>query len=141
MLCILFTQFRALAQCPPNIDFESGTFDGWTCYTGYTAAVNNANEINLSPSGPLLGDRHTMFTANSGLRDQYGGFSVNCPNGSGHSIRLGNDRGGGEAEGISYEFSIPDARNVYSLMYYYAVVFQDPNHQEFQQPRMVVEIT
>jgi gliding motility-associated-like protein len=82
-----------------------------------------------------------MYTSNSGLVDPYGGFSVNCPNGSGHSIKLGNDRGGGEAEGISYEFVIPANRNVYSLMYYYAVVFQDPNHQVFQQPRMVVEIT
>lgn len=82
-----------------------------------------------------------MYSANSGLTDPYAGFSVNCPNGSGHSIRLGNDLGGGEAEGISYEFKVPDNRNVYSLMYYYAVVFQDPNHQEFQQPRMVVEIT
>jgi gliding motility-associated-like protein len=82
-----------------------------------------------------------MYSANSGLRDPYGGFSVNCPNGSGHSIRLGNDRGGGEAEGISYEFTIPANRNTYSLMYYYAVVFQDPNHLDFQQPRMVVEIT
>ncbi|MGZ3924363.1 MAG: T9SS type B sorting domain-containing protein [Flavisolibacter sp.] len=141
LLCLLFLQLKALAQCPPNIDFETGTFDGWTCYTGYTAAVNNANEINLSVSAPVLGDRHTMYTANSGLRDPYGGFSVNCPNGSSHSIRLGNDRGGGEAEGISYEFTIPANRNTYSLMYYYAVVFQDPNHLEFQQPRMVVEIT
>ena len=132
---------KALAQCPPNIDFESGTFDGWTCWAGYTAAVNNENQISLSVSAPILGDRHTMYTANSGLRDPYGGFSVNCPNGSQHSIRLGNDRGGGEAEGISYEFTIPANRNTYSLMYYYAVVFQDPNHLEFQQPRMVVEIT
>ncbi|HWI89841.1 MAG TPA: gliding motility-associated C-terminal domain-containing protein [Flavisolibacter sp.] len=130
----------SIAQCPPNIDFESGNFDGWTCYTGYTAAVNGQNEINLSISGPTS-DRHTMYTANSGLFDTYGNFPVNCPNGSGHSIRLGNDKGGGEAEGISYEFTIPANRNVYSLMYYYAVVFQDPNHQEFQQPRMVVEIT
>ena len=141
VLCFLLIQINSIAQCPPNIDFESGTFDGWTSYTGFTAAVNNSNEINLSPSPPALGDRHTMFSANSGLKDLYGGFSVNCPNGSGHSIRLGNDRGGGEAEGISYEFTIPANRNVYSLMYYYAVVFQDPNHQEFQQPRMVVEIT
>jgi len=141
VFCFLLIQINSLAQCPPNIDFESGTFDGWTTYTGFTAAVNNSNEINLSPSAPALGDRHTMYSANSGLKDLYGGFSVNCPNGSGHSIRLGNDRGGGEAEGISYEFTIPANRNVYSLMYYYAVVFQDPNHQEFQQPRMVVEIT
>lgn len=138
---MLFAQTKGLAQCPPNIDFETGTFDGWTCYAGFTAANNNQNEINLSPSGALIGDRHTMYTSNSGLTDPYGGFSVNCPNGSGHSIRLGNDRGGGEAEGISYEFTIPANRDVYSLMYYYAVVFQDPNHQEFQQPRMVVEIT
>jgi gliding motility-associated-like protein len=141
VFCFLLIQINSIAQCPPNIDFESGTFDGWTTYTGFTAAVNNSNEINLSPSAPALGDRHTMYSANSGLKDLYGGFSVNCPNGSGHSIRLGNDRGGGEAEGISYEFTIPANRNVYSLMYYYAVVFQDPNHQEFQQPRMVVEIT
>jgi gliding motility-associated-like protein len=140
LLCIVFIQVNALAQCPPNIDFESGTFEGWTCYTGFTAAVNGQNEINLSVSSPTL-DRHTMYSSNSGLNDPYGGFSVNCPNGSSHSIRLGNDRGGGEAEGISYEFIIPANRNVYSLMYYYAVVFQDPNHQEFQQPRMVVEIT
>jgi gliding motility-associated-like protein len=140
LLCVLFVTIKAAAQCPPNIDFETGTFDGWTCYTGYTAAVNGQNEINLTLSGPS-GDRHTMYTANSGLLDPYGNFPVNCPNGSGHSIRLGNDRGGGEAEGISYEFTIPANRNVYSLMYYYAVVFQDPNHQEFQQPRMVVEIT
>jgi gliding motility-associated-like protein len=141
ILCLFFSQTKISAQCPPNIDFETGTFDGWTCYAGYTVANNNTNEINIYPSPPLLGDRHTMFTANSGLKDPYGGFPVNCPNGSGHSIRLGNDRGGGEAEGISYEFTIPSNRNVYSLMYYYAVVFQDPNHLEFQQPRMVVEIT
>ena len=140
LLCTFFFQIKLIAQCPPNIDFENGDFSGWTCYTGNTAAVNNQNEINLSLSGAITG-RHTMYTANSGLVDPYGGFTVNCPNGSGHSIRLGNDQGGGEAEGISYEFTIPANRNVYSLMYYYAVVFQDPNHQEFQQPRMVVEIT
>lgn len=140
ILCLFLVQIKTSAQCPRNIDFEDGTFDGWIPYTGYTAANNNLNEINIYPSSPLIGDRHTMFKSNSGLTDPYGGFPVNCPNGSGHSIRLGNDRGGGEAEGISYEFTIPANRNVYSLMYYYAVVFQDPNHQEFQQPRMVVEI-
>ncbi|MGZ8545128.1 MAG: T9SS type B sorting domain-containing protein, partial [Flavisolibacter sp.] len=97
------------------------------------------NTINLQPSGPIPG-RHTMFTANSGMLDPYGGFPVNCPNGSGNSIRLGNDAGGGEAEGISYEFTIPFGQDVYSLIYHYAVVFQDPTHEIFQQPRMQVEI-
>ncbi|MBD0294452.1 MAG: hypothetical protein ICV84_04495, partial [Flavisolibacter sp.] len=128
-------------NCPPNIDFESGTFDGWTCYTGSAAEMNGTNVISLSYSGPVPG-RHTMFTRSAATQlDPYGEFPVVCPNGSGHSIRLGNDLAGTEAEGVSYEFTIPANRNVYSLIYHYAVVFQDPNHLEYQQPRMEIEIT
>ena len=137
-LCPVY--FTAHSQnCPPNIDFETGTFNGWTCYTGF-ATGNGQNIISLSVSGPVY-NRHTMYSANPGDgMDPYGGFPVNCPNGSGHSIKLGNDMGGGEAEGISYEFTIPANTNVYSLIYHYAVVFQDPNHEEYQQPRMEIEI-
>ncbi len=126
-------------NCPPNIDFETGTFNGWTCYTGSVAEVSSQNVISLSPSGPVPG-RHTMLSASQGGGDPYGNFPVNCPNGSGHSIRLGNDQAGTQAEGVSYEFTIPAGQNVYSLIYNYAVVFQDPNHQQFQQPRMEIEI-
>ncbi len=49
--------------------------------------------------------------------------------------------GGAGAEGISYEFTIPANRNEYSLIYHYAVVFQDPNHQIYEQPRLELEIT
>ena len=127
--------------CPSNIDFETGTFNGWNCYVGSSEAVNNTNAINLYPSAGPVYNRHTMFTANSGEVDPYGGFPVNCPNGSNHSIRLGNNSAGTEAEGISYEFTIPANQDIYSLIYHYAVVFQDPNHEEFQQPRLVIEIT
>ncbi len=127
-------------NCPPNIDFETGNFSGWTCYTGSVSAANSTNVFFLSPSGGPVPDRHTMYNIGTGELDRYGKFPVNCPNGSGRSIRLGNDQGGGEAEGISYEFTIPANRNEYSLIYHYAVVFQDPNHLEFQQPRMEIEI-
>jgi gliding motility-associated-like protein len=140
-LFIGITCFSNAQNCPPNIDFETGTFSGWTCYVGSVAAVGSQNVISISPSGPVP-NRHTMYSANPGDGlDPYGGFPVNCPNGSGHSIKLGNDLGGGEAEGISYEFTIPAGVNVYSLIYHYAVVFQDPNHEEYQQPRMEIEIT
>lgn len=134
--------FTGNAQnCPPNIDFETGTFDGWTCYAGSNLAVGNDNVISISPtSGPIY-NRHTMYSALSGQVDFYGGFPVSCPNGSGHSIRLGNSLGGGEAEGISYEFTIPANENNYSLIYHYAVVFQSPNHRLNEQPRMEIEIT
>ncbi|MFN2440173.1 MAG: T9SS type B sorting domain-containing protein, partial [Chitinophagaceae bacterium] len=65
---------------------------------------------------------------------------VNCPNGSGYSVRLGNTSGGGQAEGISYQFTIPANDNSYSLIYHYAVVFQSPNHRENEQPRMEIEV-
>ena len=133
----------ALSQaCPPNIDFESGNFDGWKCYTGFVAAVGNQNVITLTQNFGPLPNRQDMLSAfpGNGL-DPFGLFPMNCPNGSGHSIKLGNDEGGGQAEGISYEFTIPADRNTYSLIYHYAVVFQDPNHQENEQPRMEIEIT
>ena len=140
---ILFTfSISSSAQdCPPNIDFEQGTFDGWTCYTGGVAAINGVNVITLSPSGPAS-NRHTMLSAFPGNgNDPFGHFPVNCPNGSGHSIKLGNTTGGAEAEGMSYEFTIPAGVNEYNLIYHYAVVFQDPNHQQAEQPRMEIEIT
>jgi gliding motility-associated-like protein len=142
LLSACFFSLHTYAQiCPPNIDFETGTFNNWTCYTGNVAAVADRNVISLSPTGPI-DDRHTMYSSltQPTEKDYYGGFPVNCPNGSGHSIRLGNDSGGGEAEGISYEFTIPANQNTYSLIYHYAVVFQDPNHQEFQQPRLEIEV-
>ncbi|MBK7559693.1 MAG: PKD domain-containing protein [Chitinophagaceae bacterium] len=130
------------AQCPPNIDFEYGDFTNWQCWTGVTY-VNGANEnvIDLVPAvGPIPG-RHTMLSSFPGDgRDPFGLFPVNCPNGSGKSIKLGNDIGGAEAEGLSYTFTIPANQNTYSLIYNYAVVFQGPEHFDYQQPRMVIEI-
>lgn len=140
---VLFTSLSARSQvCPTNIDFESGTFNGWNCYTGTTVVAGDDNLILLSNSGGPVPDRHTMYSRATGTGvDPYGGFPTICPNGSGYSIRLGNNTAGTEAEGISYEFTIPAGQNVYSLVYHYAVVFQDPNHEIFQQPRLVLEIT
>lgn len=139
-LCV-YTNHTFSQSCPANLDFETGTFNGWKCYIGGTAAVNGQNVLTLYETGPITG-RHTMFTVSyPGETDPYGDFPVNCPNGSGHSIRLGNDQPGTEAEGVSYEFTIPANRNEYTLIYNYAVVFEDPSHEHFQQPRMEIEIT
>jgi len=143
VLSFLYWSLTTKAQnCPPNIDFETGTFDNWICYTGSVSAAGGQNTINLTPSGGPVSNQHTMFSASQpGGVDRFGGFPVNCPNGSGYSIRLGNDEGGGRAEGISYEFTIPANQNTYSLIYHYAVVFQDPNHLPFQQPRLEIEVS
>ncbi len=138
LICI--ASFQSSSQCPPNLDFETGTFNGWTCFVGNVEAIGQKNVISLYPTGGPVDEQHTMNTNGLTGLDPYGFFPVNCPNGSGHSIRLGNNTGGGLAEGISYEFTIPADRHVYNLIYHYAVVFQDPNHQENEQPRMEIEI-
>ncbi len=136
-LCTITTVY---AQCPPNIDFETGSFDGWTCYTGSVASIDNNNVISFNYSGPPIPGRHTMQSALSGGTDPYGGFPVNCPNGSGHSIKLGNNTAGREAEGVSYTFTIPAGANTYNLIYNYAVVFQDPGHLASEQPRLDLQV-
>jgi gliding motility-associated-like protein len=140
-LFLVSTFCTGAQECPPNIDFEKGTFDGWTPLIGSVSAVGGQNIFTLSPSNWTIPGRHTIFAAGTSEVDPYGSFPVSCPNGSGYSIRLGNDEGGGQAEGIEYEFTIPAGRNEYSLIYHYAVVFQDPKHAIHQQPRMDIEIT
>lgn len=142
ILAVVITAMETKAQvCPPNIDFEKGDFSSWTTYTGGVSAGSGQNEIFLFPSSPEF-NRHTMYSraTSSNVTDFYGGFPVLCPNGSGYSVKLGNNSGGTEAEGLSYEFTIPANRNTYSLTYHYAVVFQDPHHQEYEQPRLEIEV-
>lgn len=134
---LLINQSNA-QECPINIDFENGSFAYWACYTGNVRAVGGNNEITLTNSGGPVFDRHTILPAGSGI-DPFGGFPVNCPNGSAYSVKLGNNSGGGQAEGISYEFTIPPGQDIYSIVYHYAVVFQDPQHEIFQQPRLEIE--
>ena len=136
------------AQCPPNLDFEQGSFAGWECWIGHAYVNGNENEIvwDVPPANTPVDprayrERFRMLSAfpGDGL-DFFGQFPVNCPNGSGKSIKLGNTEGGAEAEGVSYTFTIPAGQNKYNLIYNYAVVFQGPVHNDWQQPRMVIEI-
>jgi gliding motility-associated-like protein len=129
------------AACPTNIDFETGGFLNWKTYMGSVSAQFGNNVISLFESQPTP-DHHVMYSraANGSEVDPFGNFPVVCPNGSGYSVRLGNARGGTEADGLSYEFTIPANRNEYSLTYYYAVVFEGPNHESYQQPRLEIEV-
>ncbi|MCB0777521.1 MAG: hypothetical protein KDB99_14510, partial [Chitinophagaceae bacterium] len=119
--------------CPPNLDFEKGDFTGWQCYRGLVIATpDGENELQLNPTAPL--GVHTMITAGSGGADHFGGFPVSCPNGSRHSVKLGDIYGGHQAEAITYTFTVP-ASGQFSITYNYAVVLNNPHHLENEQPR------
>lgn len=139
LLVLLISTGTAWAQCPPNIGFESGNFDYWKCFDG---SISDAGIITMHET-PAISGKHTIF-ANQGAaiqKDFYGDFPVNCPNGSGYSIMLGNNGAGREAQSVQYSFTVPDVKGDYSIMYYYAVVFQNPrDHSDIEQPKFEVKL-
>ncbi|HET7896174.1 MAG TPA: hypothetical protein VFL47_00845, partial [Flavisolibacter sp.] len=67
-------------------------------------------------------------------------FPVVSPNGSLYSAKLGDDSPDNKAERLSYSFTVPADADAYSIIFNYAVVLQNPNHEERQQPRFTVRV-
>ena len=138
LISFLSTEYlsKAQAQCFPNMDFETGDFTNWKCFIGYSDSA-----VSWIPTQPLYG-RHTMRSTfpGDGL-DAFGGFPQNCPDGSGHSVRLGNPEADHQAEKITYTFTIPPTQNNFILTYYYAFVLQDStSHKKSKSSRFCTEI-
>lgn len=131
-----FLPSQTQAQCPVNIGFESGTFDNWQCVAGTVDLYGVPTALPTAPL-PL---RHKIYPKSSKELDRFGGFPVVCPNGSNYSIRLGNDSVGSEVDGVSYTFTVPAGQDDYSIVYNYAVVFQNPDHADYQQPRFTAKV-
>lgn len=120
--------------CPSNLDFEYGDFTGWECRTGSALDPLPLPVIGIVPG------RHTIISSLTAGTDFYGGFSELCPNGSLFSVKLGNASTGAQAESISYTYTIPSTLSVFSILFHYAVVLQNPSHTVFQQPRFRARI-
>jgi gliding motility-associated-like protein len=139
LITLILGSIRLQAQeCPENIGFEKGDFSLWQCGTSLLSRSDGTYQMNLGAPVPT---RHSMIkNTNDPYLDQYGNFPINCPNGSGFSVQLGNNRNGAEVEMISYTFTVPPNQQDYSIIYNYAVVFQNPNHQEWQQPKFTARV-
>lgn len=142
LVLVIFTSLRAYTQCPPNIDFEEGSFNNWQCYSagGFTGGVPVAG-----PTAPIPG-RHDILSIPPGNgRDPWGNFPKNCPNGSGYSIKIGDDvlGHGQNVDAVSYTFTIPVNKDKFNLTYYYALVFNQGstgNHNSQTQPAFRVKV-
>lgn len=135
LLCLFFP---SLGQCPPNIDFEQGTFNNWLCWTqnGYTRAPR--------PPLPPSDCRKTLICLQVSLVMDwiFTGFPKNCPNGSGHSIKIGEETTGQHVDRVSYTFTIPAGQNTYNFIYNYALVLNQgatTSHDQFTQPKFLVK--
>jgi gliding motility-associated-like protein len=125
-------------SCPPNLDLEKGDLSGWQCSVGITQSPGSVNEIILTDTTPMPG-RHEIISEQSAEQlDPFGNFPTLCPYGGKYSVKLGNMATNGEAEGMSYTFTVPLDVDTLTFTYFYAVVFQDPNHYQFEQPRFFV---
>lgn len=142
--CTLSTSLYA--QMPPNIDFSSGNFNNWICWTGTSVTGTSTTGAAFSSgavSGPIGGSapgssastprsRHAI--TNGSDTDYYGGFPIVSPLGGLYSMRIGNDLVGAEAERIQYRIHVPATSTGFNLQCQYAVVFEDPGHDTADQP-------
>jgi gliding motility-associated-like protein len=126
--------------CPDNIDFEFGSFLNWECFIGKVDSVGPTNVITVTPSPPTP-NRHTLYSrAAVSPLDAFGLFPTNPPDGSNFALKLGNTKIGAEAERVRYKIRVPTTDSNFSIKYDYAVVFEDPGHTIWTQPRFNVKI-
>lgn len=140
MVTITAQAFSFIAEgqnsvCPPNIDFELGNLNNWECRTGKVESLNGVNTVTWMGTG-VNPDNHKIIPRATAGNDIFGHFPLVSPNGSEYCVKLGNNfLQNISAEGMFYTFSIPDTANLFSVLFYYAVVFQDPQHSPDEQPR------
>ena len=151
-------------QCPPNINFSSGSLTHWKAYTGNNMLGNGPGAIKqvfdstlTPPSGTIgaitipeyqLPSVNGMSVITSPGIDFFGGFpTIPTLNGYayGYSILLGstaitrnqgNGARGGYIRGISYRINVPPglATEPYTMTYAYAMVLENGAHNSNQQP-------
>ncbi len=140
-----FIHFHAFSQCE-NADFEKGDLSGWEAFYGN---IDGAGNIHLPDKG-VLAERHKIIAlsdldqntlydpiALSGRNNTGIEIRKVHPSGS-HSIRLGNARTGRRAEAIRKTFTVEADKAFF--MYHYAVVLEDPDHEEHEQPRFDIKV-
>lgn len=135
LLAITTFSFYAFPQNCQNVDFEEGTFNGWSGFTGYNPGGGQIAQVNVPG---FVVTRHTIMSTPGFDPYSNGQLSVISPYGGSYSVRLGNDNVGAEAERLSKTILITPQNT--SLVYEYAVVFEDPQHDIEDQPRFELNI-
>ncbi|HTL81797.1 MAG TPA: PKD domain-containing protein, partial [Bacteroidia bacterium] len=134
----------AMQPCT-NMDFETGTFTGWSGFIGDNTVNSNGPLQNITAGffttgmDALVTDmnaRHTIVSAASG-NDMYGGFPCVAPGGN-YSVRLGNTYANYQGEAIEQTFTVGPGNT--SFTYQYAVVLNDGGHSAGEQPYFRIEM-
>jgi len=122
ILLLLIFPNLTFSQCL-NSNFELGNFTNWSGRRGTCCPIN-------LPTNGILNGRQTIMT--QGI-DPHSCGGLNMVYQGNFSARLGNDAVGARAEGLYYQFTV--SPNSTLIQYAYAVVLQDPGHNDGDQPR------
>lgn len=114
-----------------NGDLELGNLQGWN---GYYGNRSNSATINLnSLTNGLINGRHTLRQSSDGFDPNIGGTILPQVASGNYSVRLGNSATGGDADVISYTFTVNQQNKNFSFKY--ALVLQNPSgHNQNEQP-------
>ena len=118
-----------------NIDFEYGALINWDCFVG---SYGNCL-VTMGNTNAVVAGRHNIMTGGN-FDPQVGGVLLPevDPQGGIFSCRLGNAQTGAEAERIEQTFMVTN--NTTSFTYRYAVVLNDPQHDQCNQPRFTIDM-
>lgn len=126
------------------IDFLSLSLEN--CFTGPNPNNSDGSGQGIGFTASLvdmgcqsIDSRHTIHYDLNELDPRTDGGLPTVPKGEVASVRLGNWNTGGEAERIEYKYTV-DASTSAILILNYAVVLQDPEHNEIWQPKFELEV-
>ena len=83
--------------------------------------------------------RHTVHYDTSERDERTNNQLATIPPGELASVRLGNWQPGAQAESCTYLYKV-DTNNTDMFLLKYAIILEDPNHAQYQQPRFTLEI-
>lgn len=113
-----------------NGDLETGTLQGWQAFYGSRLNSSTIYLNNLQPG--VINGRHTIRTLADGFDPVLGGSILPQVGEGSYSVRLGNSGTSGEADVLAYTFVVNPQNQWFAFRY--AVVLQDPKHDQSEQP-------
>ena len=121
--------------CINYIDF---TDENVTAYYGNFA--NPQQNVGVKDFGfSSDSSRHTVHYVPDEYDPRTGGKLKTVPEGKFASVRLGNWKVNAQAEALEYVYTVPEDAGI--LLLQYAVVLENPNHDETAQPRFTLRMT
>lgn len=117
-----------IISCPGN--FENGTVSPWTGYTAMnTAGIGSFTSNAVSFATGVAANRHTIMSA-ANYDSVVNTIPVVRFGGGSYSLKLGNKQNGKGAERVSQTVTVTGS----CLSFWYALVFENPNHNYNDQP-------